>query len=156
MQRIIQLMLVAMLATFALPSAAPAAGAPKDKKGAKSVTVHAILINASNKKGGVDRKLAAYAADLRRNLPFVDTFQLAAEGTVTLPEGGRGTITFAGDHRLELEDDKNTGIHLKVFWLKGADTVISTTLTLNPGIPGVLVRRGADDSNVPVVLLIAR
>lgn len=124
------------------------------KQDGKMITVHAILITASNKKGGVDRKLAAYADNLKSNLPF-DTFHYATEGRASLHEGGRGTITFAGDHRLELEDDPEKGIHLKVFWLKGPETIISATLTLNPGVPAVLVRRGGGDE-VPVVILVAR
>ena len=150
--RIIQLILAIGLAALALSLPSSAAPTPK---GTKAATVHAILITASNKKGGVDRKLAAYEADLRRNLPF-DTFRYATEGTVSLPNGGRATITFAGNHRLELEDDPSEGLSLKVFWMNGSEVVIRTTLVLNPGVPAVLLRRGATDGDVPVVLLIAR
>lgn len=148
--------LVLTLAALALVAPfATAAPAPKAAKGAaRSATVQAILITASNKKGGIDRQLGAYAADLKRNLPF-DTFRYTAEDRAVLPAGGRATITFAGDHRLELEDDPNNGLRLKVYWLKGADVIISTTLTLSPGVPAVLGRRGGGDE-VPVVLLIAR
>ncbi|MDP3072137.1 MAG: hypothetical protein Q8N18_17735 [Opitutaceae bacterium] len=148
--------LILALATLVLAAPGLAAPAPKAAKGAaRAVSVQAILITASNQQGGVDRKLAAYAENLKRNLPF-DTFRFAAEDRTTLPEGGRATITFAGDHRLELEDSPGGGIRLKVFWLTGPDVVISTTLTLQAGVPGVLVRRGAGSGEVPVVLLIAR
>jgi hypothetical protein len=153
--RIIHLTLAIMLGALALPLAAPAASAPKATKGAKATSVHAILINASNKHGGVDRKLVAYEADLRRNLPF-DTFRYATEGTVPLPKGGRATIPFGGGHRLELEDDPGDGLSLKVFWMNGSEVVIRTTLTLNPGVPAVLLRRDASGGDVPVILLIAR
>ena len=153
--RIIQLILAIGLAALALSFPSSAAPAPKAAKGAKAATVQAILITASNKKGGVDRKLATYEADLRRNLPF-DTFRYVTEGTVPLPNGGRATIPFAGNHRLELEDDPSEGLSLKVFWMNGSEVVIRTTLTLNPGVPAVLLRRGATDGDVPVVLLIAR
>lgn len=140
---------------FAAPFPAASAPAPRAPKGAaRSVSVQAILIAASNKKGGVDRRLAAYAENLKSTLPF-DTFRYTTEGRTVLPEGGRATIIFGGDHRLELEDSPDSGLHLKVFWLKGADTVISTTLTLNPGIPAILIRRGGGEE-VPVVLLVAR
>lgn len=155
MRRIIQLTLAVALAALVLPCAASAATAPKAAKAARAATVHAILISASNKQGGVDRKLAAHEANLRRNLPF-DTFRFAGEGTVSLPGGGRATINLPGGQRLELEDDPDTGIRLKVFWMVGSEVVISTTLTLNPGVPGVLARRPATDGDVPVVLLIAR
>jgi hypothetical protein len=151
--RTIQLALSLLLTAVVLPCLAPAASAPKSAKGAHSVS--AILITASNQKGGVDRKLEAYGAELRRNLPF-DTFRYVSEGKASVPEGGRGTVTFAGGHRLELQDESGESIRLKVYWMMGSEVVISTTLTLNPGIPGVLVRRGAKDGDVPVVLLVAR
>ncbi len=153
--RIIPLTLALVLAAVALSPAAPAAPAPKSAKSAKSVTVHAILITASNKKGGIDRKLAPYEAGLLDNLKF-DTFRYVTEGTASLPNGGRATITFAGNHRLELEDDPGEGLSLKVFWMNGSEVVLRTTLTLNPGVPAVLSRRSAKDGDVPVILLIAR
>lgn len=149
--------LILTLATIGLAAPFPAAAAPAAKagKGAdRSASVHAILITASNKKGGVDRRLAAYADNLRRNLPF-DTFQFTAEDRTVLPAGGRATITFAGNHRIELEDDPDNGLRLKVYWLKGPDEIIRTTLTLSHGVPAVLGRRGGGDE-APVVLLIAR
>ena len=151
--RIIQLVLA--LAVLALPHAATAANAPKAAKGARATSVHAILITASNKHGGVDRKLAPFEAHLKRNFPF-DTFRHTGEGTASLPNGGRATINLPGGQRLELEDDPDSGIRLKVYWMVGSEVVISTTLTLNPGIPAALARRPADDGDVPVVLLVAR
>jgi hypothetical protein len=150
-----RLILAAAALIFAAPFPAASAPAPKAAKGAaRSVSVQAILITASNKHGGIDRRLAAHAENLKRNLPF-DTFRYAAEDRTVLPAGGRATVTFAGDHRIELEDDPDTGLRLKVYWLKGADVVISTTLSLTPGVPAVLARRGGGEE-VPVVLLIAR
>lgn len=152
--RIIQHALAAIvLAALALPHPAPAANAPKAAR--KAASVEAILITASNKKGGVDPKLAAYAAHLKRNFPF-DTFRHSGGGGASLPSGGRATINLPGGQRLELEDDPDTGIRLKVYWMVGSEVVISTTLTLNPGIPAALARRPADDGDVPIVLLIAR
>lgn len=153
--RIITFTLAVLLTALVLPRPAPAADAPKAAKSAGTISVRAILINASNKKGGVDRKLTAYEAELRRNLPF-DTFRFASEGATSVPKGGRSTINLAGGQRLELEDDPDTGIRLKVYWMHDGNVIISTTLTLNPGVPGVLVRRAANDGDVPVVLLIAR
>lgn len=145
---------VALAAAVSCP--ALAASAPKSPKGAeRSASIHAILITASNTKGGVDRRLEPYAANLKRTLPF-DTFRFAAEDRTALPSGGRATVTFAGNHRIEIEDDPGAGLRLKVYWLKGPEEIIRTTLTLNPGVPAVLVRRGAGEGDVPVVLLIAR
>lgn len=151
--RIIPFILAVLLPALAWPHAASAAGAPKASTSPHSV--RAILINASNKKGGVDRRLEAYGAELRRNLPF-DTFQQVGEGNTSVPHLGRATVLLAGGHRLELEDEPGEGIRLKVYWMTGSEVVINTTLTLNPGVPGVLVRRGANDGDVPVVLLIVR
>lgn len=153
MRRIIQLTLAVMLAALVLPPAAPAANAPKAAK--KSASVQAILITASNKKGGVDPKLAAYAAHLKRVFPF-DTFRYSGEGAASLPNGGHATINLSGGQRLELEDDPDTGIRMKVYWMVGSEVVVSTTLTLNAGIPAALARRPAGDGDVPIVLLIAR
>ncbi|MBL9199210.1 MAG: hypothetical protein JNL39_01835 [Opitutaceae bacterium] len=151
--------IVSILAfAVAVPTFAPIASAAPATKGGKSAAatqVRAILVYASNKKGGVDRRLAAYADNLKRNLPF-DTFRFGGEGASTLSKGGHATITFAGDHRVELQDDPGDGLRLKAYWMKSSEVIISTTLTLVPGVPGVLVRRGAGDGEVPVVLLIAR
>lgn len=124
---------------------------------ADGASVQALLISASNQKGASDPRLSDYESTLRRNLPF-DTFRLSGQGTATVTAGGRAGIALARGHRLELtsEPGGGPGIHLKVQWLNGNATVMSTSLTLKPGIPAVLGRRGGDDSEVPVVLLIAR
>ena len=119
-------------------------------------SVHALLITASNRKGGSDPKLADYESTLRRNLPF-DTFRLTGEGSTAIAGGGRATISLGRGHRLELESEKGGGgIRLKVQWMNGNKSVMSTSLTLRPGVPAVLGRRGGDEGEVPVVLLIAR
>ena len=124
-------------------------------RAADSASVHAILINASNKKGGVDSRLSAYEAELRRNLPF-NTFRFAGEGTVTVGATGKSTLRLPGGNHLNLDGSRrgNT-VHLKVQWMNGAKVVINTTLTLRPGVPAVLGRRGGDDGETPVVLVIA-
>lgn len=150
---------LALALLAAVPMIAPtAAAAPAAKPGkAASTPVRAILVYASNKKekGGVDRRLAPYAENLKRNLPF-DTFRHGGEGSALLPKDGTATITFAGDHRIELRDEPGADLRLATYWMKSAEVIVSTTLTLVPGVPAVLVRRGAGDGEVPVVLLIAR
>ncbi len=127
-----------------------------DVRAADGGSVRALLIGASNQKGGSDPKLAEYEATLRRNLPF-DTFRLTGEGATTIASGGRASISLGQGHRLELESEKGAnGIHLKVQWMNGSKSVMSTSLTLKPGVPAVLGRRGGDEGEVPVVLLIAR
>jgi hypothetical protein len=151
----IRFLALAVGLAVAVPFAGNAAPAPKATKRAASTQVRAILVFASNKNGGVDRRLAAYADNLKRNLPF-DTFRYGGEGASALPKDGTATITFAGDHRVELQDEPGDDLRLKTFWMKSSEVIISTTLTLVPGVPGVLVRRGAGEGEVPVVLLIAR
>lgn len=155
MRTLTRFLALAVALAAAAPFTTSAAPAPKAAKGAGSTQVRAILVYASNQKGGVDRRLAAYADNLKRNLPF-DTFRYGGEGASALPKDGHTTITFAGDHRVELQDEPGDDLRLKTYWMKSSEVIISTTLTLVPGVPGVLVRRGAGEGEVPVVLLIAR
>ena len=124
---------------------------------ADSTSVHALLISASNQKGGSDPKLSGYESTLRRNLPF-DTFRLTGEGSTAIASGGRSSVALGRGHRLELQSEKGggSGIRLKVQWMDGNKVVMNTTLTLQPGVPAVLGRRGGDEREVPVVLVIAR
>jgi hypothetical protein len=144
--------LTQILATLALICAIlPVSGMSAD-----GASVQALLISASNAKGGSDPKLAAYDATLRRNLPL-NTFRLVGEGAAAVPAGGSSTVSLGRGHRLELQHEKGGGgIRLKVQWINGGKTLINTSLTLQAGVPAVLGRRGDDDGEVPVILLIAR
>jgi hypothetical protein len=144
--RLIHIVAVLALASAALPATSLAA---------ERTSVQALLISASNRKGGSDPKLAAYESTLRRNLPF-NTFRLTGEGTASVAASGRASLALGHGHRLELQNDGGSGIHLKVQWLSGNKTLINTSLALQPGVPAVLGRRGSDEGEVPVVLLIAR
>lgn len=154
--RKLHLVLALLLAALVLPGLTSTSFAAKPGKGKRDpAAVRAILIHASNKKGGVDRKLAMYEAELRRNLPF-DTFRVEGEGNTIVADGGQATLVLSHGYRLEISDEAGEGLRLKVKWMKGSEVVISTNLELIPGTPGVLVRRGANDGDVPVILLIAR
>lgn len=146
MRRLIQPMLAVLLGVFVLPSATYAAD---------SVSVHAILITASKGKGGSDPRLADYEATLRRTLPF-DSFKFAGEGSASVSGGGRATVSLGGGHRLELSsgDRAGSGVKVRVQWTNGGREVLSTSLTLQPGVPAVLGRGG--EGEVPVILLIAK
>ena len=129
---------------------------PLTCQAADSTSVHALLISASNQKGGSDPKLAGYESTLRRNLPF-DTFRLTGEGSTSIASGGSSSLALGRGHRLELQSEKGGGgIRLKVQWMNGNKVVMNTTLTLQPGVPAVLGRRGGDEGEVPVVLVIAK
>lgn len=146
--RIIQFGFVIFLATIMAPHPARAAG---------SSSVHAILITASNQKGGADPRLAPYEATLRRNLPF-ESFRYVGEGSAAVAASARATLSLGRSHRLELEGEKSDGrgIRVKVKWFDGGRELMSTTLVLQPGVPAVLGRRGGNEAEVPVVILTAR
>lgn len=124
---------------------------------ADGASVQALLISASNRKGAPDPKLAEYEPTLRRNLPL-DTFRLTGEGSAKLAPGAQASVSLGQGHRLDLQSEKGDGpgIRLKVQWTSGSRVVMNTALTLQPGVPAVLGRRGGDDGEVPVVLLIAK
>ena len=130
---------------------------PQIVLGADSTSVRAILIMATNQKREADPKLAAYEAELQRNLPL-SSFQFVGEGSATVSGAGRASITLARGHRVELAREKagGRGIGVMVHWLNGQSTVMNMSLTLEPGVPAVLGRRPGGDGETPIVLLIAR
>ncbi len=124
---------------------------------AESNSVHAILVTASNQKAAADPKLAPYEAALQRNLPE-SSFRYLGEATAGIAANGHATLTLGRGHHLELEGEKGTGsgIAVKLRWLNGDTVLISTSLTLQPGVPAVLGRRPSDDGDTPIVLVIAK
>jgi hypothetical protein len=147
--KIIQLTLALLLAAFALPQSAQAA--------APGASVRAILITATNQKGPADPRLAAYEAELQRNIPL-SSFRFVSDGSANVTGAGRSSINLALGHRVDVEGNKGPdGIKLKIVWTKGATTLMDTGLTLQPGVPAVLGRRSSDDEKeTPIILLIAK
>ncbi len=140
----IHIVLVLLLGALLAPHAALAA---------EGLSVRGILIHASNEKRPPDPRLKPYEAELQRNLVF-SSFQYAGEGVTKVAGGGRSTVNLAKGHRLELESDTSggSGIVLKVQWLNGSTLLISTSLTLQRGIPAVLVNRQGDDADAVIVI----
>jgi hypothetical protein len=129
---------------------------PQWARAGETTSVHAILINASNAKAAADPKLAPYEAPLQRNLPE-SSFRYVAEGTASVSGTGHATLSLSRGHRIELDGEKGAGgIGLKVQWMNGNTVVMSTSLTLQPGVPAVLGRRPSGDGDTPIVLLIAK
>lgn len=147
MKKAISLLFAVVLTLGAVPTAMHAA---------EGASVRALLIIASNAKGGSDPKLAPYEETLRRNLPF-QAFRYAGEGAANLPGSGQATLSLARGHRLELENEGGGGggIRVKVRWLEGRNEVMTTGMVLKRGVPAVLARRG-EAPETPVVLLIAQ
>lgn len=145
MRRLIQLTLALLLgALVTAPLARAADGA----------SIRALLISASKGNGASDPRLAEYVPTLKRTLAF-DTFKLVGQGSATVGNSA-AAIALSGGHRLQLSGGERSGdgIKVRVEWTSGGREVISTSLTLQPGVPAVLGRGG--EGEVPVVLLIAR
>jgi hypothetical protein len=127
--RIIQLMfLAALLAVSRTPAIA-----------AEGASVRALLVIASNEKGGSDSSLSAYAPTLRRILRF-ESYRLAGSGTANLAIPGKASVNLGRGHSLDLEADKSDGkgIRLRVRWESGGSSLMNTGLGLQPGVPAVL------------------
>jgi hypothetical protein len=116
--------LIAAALLAALPAALTAAGGP--------TSVHAIMIVASNEKGGTDPKLAPYEANLKRILRF-ESYRAVAEGSASVAPGGDATVSLTRGHRIEL---KSEGGAVRATWFDGNRKVIA--LTLPPGKPSIL------------------
>lgn len=146
--RLIPFTVALLLALFAL---APTVRA------ADNASVRAILITATNLKREADPKLAAYEAELQRNLPL-SSFRYVGEGSAAVTAGGKSTIALDRGHRVEFEGERSggRGIRMKVLWQSGRTVIMNTTLTLQPGVPAVLGRRPSGDGETPIILLIAR
>jgi len=145
--RIIRILGALLLA--ALVSARPASAAD-------AIGLHAVLITASNDKTGSDPKLAAYEAELQRNLVF-SAFRHAGEGRAQLTGGKSTVLTLQFGHRLEIEGNKSgNGARLSIKWTQGSTVLMNTTLQVTASAPAVLVRRSDKDSEVPVILLFAK
>jgi opacity protein-like surface antigen len=107
-----------------------------------SANVRAILVLASNQKGGSDGRLAAYEPTLRRILRF-ESYKLAGEGSASLG-GGKANVQLGRGHILELESEKSEGkgkgggVRVRVNWQLDGQSQINTGLVLKPGVPAVL------------------
>lgn len=132
-------------------------GLPLRAIAADTFAIRAILVMATNQKAAADPKLADFEAPLQRNLPE-SSFRYAGEATTAMGVTARGNVSLGHGHRLELEGEKGDGRGhaVRVRWLNGDKVVISTSLTLQPGVPAVLGRRPSDDGETPIVLVIAK
>jgi hypothetical protein len=119
----IRFLLVAALLS-ALPALLRAAGG--------ATSVRAIMIVASNEKGGSDPKLAPYEANLRRILRF-ESYRAVAEGSAVVPPTGEASMALTRGHRIAL---KSEGGAIHATWFDGDRRVIA--LALPPGKPSIL------------------
>ncbi|MEO5958064.1 MAG: hypothetical protein ABIZ49_01575 [Opitutaceae bacterium] len=117
--RTIKLALVFLFAALTLTTRAFAA---------ESTSVRAILVVASNEKGGTDPKLAPHERALRGVLPY-QSYRVADEGSASVSSGGKASISLAGGNSVELQGDAS-GIKV----IRGGRPV-----SLAPGSPVVLL-----------------
>lgn len=128
---------------------------PQLAHAADGVSVHAILIMASNAKSSADPKLAPYEATLQRNVPE-SSFRQVADGSASVAANGRAMISLGAGHRIEVENEKGGGLRLKLQWLNGSKPVVGGTFNFQPGVPVMLGNRPSGDGEVPIVLIIVK
>jgi hypothetical protein len=106
---------------------------------AETANVRAMLVIASNEKGGSDSSLSAYAPTLRRILRF-ESYRLAGSGSANLGLPGKTGVNLGRGHALDLEADKSDGkgIRVRVRWEGDGRSLMNTGLVLQPGVPAVL------------------
>lgn len=129
--RIIHFLFLAALLALSPTLAFSAEGEP--------ASVRALLVIASNEKGGTDSRLAAYEPTLRRILRF-DSYRLAGEGSAGLAVPGNASVNLGRGHVLDLAAEKSEGkgLRLRVRWEDGGRSLMNTGLVLRSGVPVVL------------------
>ncbi len=136
--RIVHPLLILLFAAFlAVPHLARAAGA--------QVSVHAILVIASNERGQTDSRLAPYEANLKSSLGR-ESFRFVGENTASVAGGGSTTLSLPNGHNLQLSGENG---RVKVH-SGGTDVVLS------PGKTVVLAgRRAGQKGEVYAVIVMA-
>lgn len=106
---------------------------------AEHARVQGILISASNDRGETDRRLSAYEPTLRRILRF-ESYRFLGDDTASLGVPADGHLSLGEGNELEIQTESSDGrsVRLKVRWLKGGRTLMSTGLALRPGVPAVI------------------
>jgi hypothetical protein len=125
---------------------------------AEHARVQGILISASNDRGETDRRLSAYEPTLRRILRF-ESYRFLGDDTATLGVPANGHLSLGEGNELEIQTESSDGrsVRLKVRWLKGGRTLMSTGLALRPGVPAVIGGPSTGHKgNVYAVILIGR
>ena len=123
---------------FSLLLLASLAGLVSATRAADHVSVRGILISASNEKGESDRRLAAYAPNLKRILQ-ADTFHFLGEDSAALPVPGDGALALGEGQRVELATESTSGktVLLKIRWGSVRQEYVlqrgGTTVLVGPG-----------------------
>jgi len=115
------------------------AGSLASTHAAEHARIQGILISASNDRGKTDQRLAAYEPTLRRILRF-ESYRFIGDDSASLAVPASGQLSIGEGHRLEVatESADAKGIHLRVRWTQGGQTLMNTGLVLHAGVPAVL------------------
>jgi hypothetical protein len=124
---------------------------------AQAASVKGILITASNASGKTDGRLASYEPTLRRILRF-ESYHYVGEDTATLEVPESATLSVGDGHQVEVTPEHADGksLQVKVRWISGGRALMSTGLTLRPGVPAVLGGPSTREGEVYAVILIGR
>ena len=114
-------------------------GLARCARAADRASLQGILISASNESGQTDRRLAAYEPTLRKILRF-ESYRFLGDDSASLDVPAFGSLSLGDGHELAVTTESSDGksIHVKVRWTAGGRTLMSTGLTLRPGVPAVL------------------
>ena len=126
-------------------------------RAADATSVRAVLIMASQEKAPADPRLAPYEPELQRNLPE-SSFRFIDEGSTSLSGQSAAAIPLARGHRIELTggERSGSGIQLGVRWMNGKTVIMNNAFHVQPGRPVVLLRRPRGDSEIPIVIVVAK
>jgi hypothetical protein len=138
------LLLAVLVAGF---GAAPAAHA---------TTLRAVLITASTEPGATDPRLAAYEATLKRVFRF-QSYAYQGSDSGELASGRTAELLIGQGHELTVEPGENP-LAVRIRWTEGGRALMTTGVTLRPGVPAVLggPRTGNAPGEVYAVILVAR
>ncbi len=108
---------------------------PGNALAAETTSVRAILVVASNEKGGSDPRLSAYEPTLRRVLRY-QSFRSVGDGGASVAAGARASISLPSGNRVDLQGDPSGGV-----------TVMRSgrSVAVAPGSPVVLLGGQAND-----------
>ncbi len=139
------LLLVALLGSAAL-AAVPA----------RAATLRAVLITASTEPGETDPRLATYEVTLKRVFRF-QSYTYQGSDTAELQPGRPAELLIGQGHEMTVEPGDNP-LALRIRWTDAGRALMTTGVTLRPGVPALLggPRTGNAPGEVYAVILVAR
>lgn len=123
---------------------------------ARAATLRAVLITASTEPGDTDPRLATYEVTLKRVFRF-QSYTYQGSDSVELASGRGAELLIGQGHELTVEPGDNP-LTLRIRWTEGGRALMTTGVTLRPGVPALLggPRTGNAPGEVYAVILVAR